>query len=317
MGPTASGKTDLAMAIRQHLPVELISVDSAMVYRGMDIGTAKPSAAEQDLHPHRMIDICDPAEPFSVADFVRQAHLHVEEITGLGRIPLLVGGTMLYFRSLLDGLAEIPVISPEIRKSIEKRGKEEGWPSLHAALKRADPETAATIHPNHSRRIQRALEVYEATGRTISDYRKAQPLQGGEYPSLKERYRVVQIALLPENRQKLHESIASRFQAMLEAGFQDEVRQLFNRGDLNVDMPSIRAVGYQQMWRYLSGDFEYGDMVEKGVAATRQLAKRQFTWLRKWDELYTLSVDKGAESVKIMQQLVNRTLKILSSEQIY
>ena len=317
MGPTASGKTGLAIALRRHLPVELISVDSAMIYRGMDIGTAKPNAEVLAKNPHRMIDICDPAEAFSVADFLREAKFHMDEITRQGRIPLLVGGTMLYFRSLLDGLAVIPPTAPEVRVAIAARAEAKGWPALHGELEKVDPETAKIIHPNHSRRIQRALEVFESTGKPISYYRNLHKQGGQAVPGVAECYRVVQLALFPEDRRQLHLDIAGRFRAMLEAGFEEEVKRLYERSDLSENSPSVRAVGYQQMWQYLSGSVNYGQMVEQGIVATRQLAKRQFTWLRKWDELYGLSVDKGLGNTKIMEQLVDNALKTLTIEHIY
>lgn len=286
MGPTASGKTDLAIALRQHLPVELISVDSTLVYRGMDIGTAKPTAEELAAAPHRLIDIRDPAEPYSAADFCTDAEQAIAEIVAAGKIPLLVGGTMLYFRALLDGLAQMPAAEPSIRAQIEQQAVEFGWPFIHAELAKVDPESAAEIHPNHSQRLSRALEVFRASGKTMSELRKIQ--QQTPIETLQERYRVVQIAIAPRDRQLLHARIAKRFQQMLEQGLIDEVSRLRLRGDLHPDLPAIRAVGYRQVWDYLDGAFTQDEMIERGIIATRQLAKRQFTWLRGWTDLYWL-----------------------------
>lgn len=281
MGPTASGKTDLAISLRQHLPVELISVDSALVYRGMDIGSAKPSAEEQALAPHRLIDIRDPAEPYSVADFLADAEREIAAIHAQGRIPLLVGGTMLYFRALLDGLAEMPAADAEVRAQIEREAEEFGWPHIHAQLALVDPETAAGIHPNHSQRVSRALEVYRVSGKTMAQLRQQQH-QPSAQQSFCERYNVCQLAIAPLDRSILHQRIAQRFEKMLTGGFVDEVCGLHQRGDLHPDLPAIRAVGYRQVWDYLDGSLDYSEMTERGIIATRQLAKRQFTWLRGW-----------------------------------
>lgn len=286
MGPTASGKTDLAMALRQQLSVELISVDSTLVYRGMDIGTAKPTAAELTLAPHRLIDIRDPAEPYSAADFCLDAEREIAEIISAGKTPLLVGGTMLYFRALLDGLAEMPEADALVRAQIEQEANAYGWPHIHAELAKVDPEMAAEIHPNHSQRLSRALEVYRVSGKTMTQLRHEQR-QTNEQP-FTDRYRVVQIAIAPRKRQVLHQRIAMRFQKMLEQGLVEEVTRLHQRGDLHKDLPAIRAVGYRQVWDYLDGTLTRDEMIERGVIATRQLAKRQFTWLRGWPDLYWL-----------------------------
>jgi tRNA dimethylallyltransferase len=286
MGPTASGKTDLAIALRQHLPVELISVDSTLVYRGMDIGTAKPTAAELATAPHRLIDIRDPAEPYSAADFCTDAEREINEIISAGKIPLLVGGTMLYFRALLDGLAEMPAADPVVRAQIEQDANQFGWPHIHAELAQVDPEAAAEIHPNHSQRLSRALEVFRVSGKTMSELRQIQ--QQTQTTSFQERYRVVQIAIAPRDRQLLHARIAKRFHQMLEQGLIDEVSRLRLRADLHPDLPAIRAVGYRQVWDYLDCALTQDEMIERGVIATRQLAKRQFTWLRGWVDLYWL-----------------------------
>ena len=317
MGPTATGKTDLAIALRAHLPVEIISVDSALIYRGMDIGTAKPEQAVLREHPHRMVDICDPADPFSVAGFLQQTRKHMAEITHAGKIPLLVGGTMLYFRALLDGLADIPEVPAEVREQIERESEQYGWPHLHKELQTVDPETARDIHPNHSRRIQRALEVYRGTGQPMSFYRnQQQQAESDHYSPVGSAYRVIQLALLPQDRAALHHRIEARFLGMLEAGFEEEVRGFLERGDLDISMPSMRAVGYRQMWNYLEGKTTQQEMIDQGVAATRQLAKRQLTWLRKWNELYPLYIDKACGDTKKNQNLLAETLKILSEKSV-
>ncbi|HEY8940269.1 MAG TPA: tRNA (adenosine(37)-N6)-dimethylallyltransferase MiaA [Cellvibrio sp.] len=281
MGPTASGKTDLAISLRQHLPVELISVDSTLVYRGMDIGTAKPSDAELAVAPHRLIDIRDPSAPYSVADFLADAEREIIDIHNAGKIPLLVGGTMLYFRALLDGLAEMPAADAEVRAQIEREAEEFGWPHIHRQLAAVDPHTAAEIHPNHSQRVSRALEVYRVSGKTMSQLRELQSLQASA-GSFSDRYDVCQLAIAPRDRSILHKRIELRFKTMLEKGLIDEVRALYERGDLHKDLPAIRAVGYRQVWDYFDGIWNYSEMTERGIIATRQLAKRQFTWLRGW-----------------------------------
>lgn len=297
MGPTASGKTDLAIALRDYLPVELISVDSALVYRGMDIGSAKPSSAEMALAPHRLIDIRDPSEPYSAADFCVDAQREIDAVHALGKIPLLVGGTMLYFKALLDGLAEMPKADAEVRAQIERDATEFGWPYVHQQLLAVDPSIAAEIHPNHSQRLSRALEVYRVSGKTMSELRRVQSCAQGE--SFSEKYKLVQIAIAPRDRSVLHERIALRFEKMLASGLVAEVQALYDRGDLHVDLPAIRAVGYHQVWDFIEGRLSYEEMIERGVIATRQLAKRQFTWLKGWQNypsaplnwLYTDNVD--------------------------
>lgn len=284
LGPTASGKSALALALCEHYPFEIVSVDSAQVYRGMDIGSAKPTAAEQARVPHHLIDIRDPAEAYSAAQFRVDALRVMAEITARGRIPLLVGGTMLYFKVLRDGLARMPAADPALRSAIEAEAAERGWPALHAELAQRDPEAAARIHPNHSQRIQRALEVCRLTGEPISELQRradTQPLS----------HRLLQLAIAPSDRAVLHERIATRFRQMLADGFMAEVEQLYRRGDLHPDLPSIRAVGYRQAWSVLARELPAAELVQKGVAATRQLAKRQFTWLRQWPDLRLLQVD--------------------------
>ncbi len=275
MGPTASGKTDLAIALRQHLPVDLISVDSALIYKGMDIGTAKPSAAEQAAAPHRLIDILDPAQSYSAADFARDALREMAEIHQSGRIPLLVGGTMLYFKALLEGLSPLPSADPVVRRDIEREAEERGWQALHDQLASIDPTSAQRIHPNDPQRLSRALEVYKISGQTLTalSQQKRPPLP----------FRTVQFAIAPTERSVLHQRIEHRFESMLEQGFEQEVRHLYERGDLHPDLPAIRCVGYRQMWSFLNGEITREEMVAQGVAATRQLAKRQLTWLRGWE----------------------------------
>jgi len=271
MGPTASGKTELAVRLVRELPVEIISVDSVMVYRGMDIGSAKPEPEVLAEAPHRLIDFLDPAEACSAARFAELARQEMAEITAAGRIPLLVGGTMLYFRALIHGLSRLPAADVELRARLEQEAAEQGWAAMHARLAGVDPEAAARIHPNDPQRIQRALEVYELTGMPLSRLQQ----QNEPLP-----WQFVKLVLLPSDRAVLHERIARRFTRMLEMGFVQEVEALYARGDLHEQMPSIRAVGYRQLWHYLQGRINYTQMQEQGVAATRQLAKRQLTWLR-------------------------------------
>ena len=274
MGPTASGKTDLAIQLRQHLPVEVISVDSALIYRGMDIGTAKPSKAELALAPHRLIDICDPAESYSAANFRTDALREMQEISAQGKIPLLVGGTMLYYKALLEGLSPLPSADEKVRSEIEAKAALIGWGGLHQELSKIDPISAQRINPNDSQRINRALEVFYLTGKTLTEL----TAQKGEALP----YDILQFAIAPEQREVLHLRIEQRFHKMIELGFQQEVEKLYRRPDLNENLPSIRCVGYRQMWEYLRGDYDHDEMVFRGICATRQLAKRQITWLRGW-----------------------------------
>ena len=274
MGPTASGKTDLAIQLRQQLPVEVISVDSALIYRGMDIGTAKPSKAELALAPHRLIDICDPAESYSAANFRTDALREMQEISAQGKIPLLVGGTMLYYKALLEGLSPLPSADDKVRSEIEAKATLIGWAGLHQELCKIDPISAQRINPNDSQRINRALEVFYLTGKTLTEL----TAQKGEALP----YDILQFAIAPEQREVLHRRIEQRFHKMIELGFQQEVEKLYRRPDLNENLPSIRCVGYRQMWEYLRGDYDHDEMVFRGICATRQLAKRQITWLRGW-----------------------------------
>lgn len=295
MGPTASGKTDLAVALHEHLDVELVSVDSALVYRGMDIGTAKPDAEVLARAPHHLIDICDPAEAYSAARFVEDATALCRAIWARDKTPLLVGGTMLYFRSLEFGLSDLPSADPAVRAAIAAEADALGWAALHERLRAIDPVAATRIHPNDPQRLQRALEVHRLTGKTLTELQGSSRGFEGE---------LLRLAIAPEERRVLHERIALRFRLMLEQGFLAEVETLFRRGDLTPDLPSIRSVGYRQAWDYLAGIDDYDDMVEKALAATRQLAKRQLTWLRHWDSpvhwLDSLSPDRLSHALKFL-----------------
>lgn len=288
MGPTASGKTDLAMELCKVLPCELISVDSALVYRGMDIGTAKPSKEQLTEFPHRLVDILDPAQSYSAADFRADALAAMAEITARGKIPLLVGGTMLYFKALLDGLADMPAADAGIRAELEAQAAAHGWQALHDQLAVVDPVSAARIHPNDPQRLIRALEVYRVSGLSMTAHREQQTAQTTDAaasgrPQLP--YTVANLAIAPADRKVLHDRIATRFSNMLDQGFLDEVLALRSRGDLHPGLPSIRAVGYRQVWDHLDDKLTYAEMQERGIIATRQLAKRQFTWLRSWEDL--------------------------------
>jgi tRNA dimethylallyltransferase len=274
MGPTASGKTELAVALTERLPCDIISVDSAMVYRGMDIGTAKPDADTLVRAPHRLIDCCDPAEAYSAARFRVDALREMAAIAGSGRIPLLVGGTMLYFRALQRGLAPLPSADADTRRRLEQEAKRLGWEAMHHRLAQVDPEAAGQVHPHDPQRIQRALEVFELTGRPLSELQRA----GAGLHCLP--YRLIKLVRAPGERATLHQRIEQRFHAMLAAGLEDEVRALLARGDLTADLPSMRCVGYRQVLKYLAGEYKYPIMVQRGIIATRQLAKRQLTWLR-------------------------------------
>jgi tRNA dimethylallyltransferase len=287
MGPTASGKTDLAIALRDHLPVELINVDSAQIYDQMDIGTAKPDSETLAKAPHRLLGFCDPADAYSAADFAKDAKKEISDIHKMGKIPLLVGGSMLYFKVLLEGMSDLPAANAEIRESIQQQANTEGWSSLHNELKKIDPKAAQRLHPNHSQRIQRALEVYRITGVSLSDLQ--QQSEGG----IEDVFEVKQYALIPQNRALLHQRIEQRFKAMMQAGFEDEVKKLYQRGDLHADMPSIRAAGYSQLWNYLEGEVSLDEAVDRAIIATRQLSKRQQTWLRGWPNCHQVFVDDG------------------------
>ncbi len=300
MGPTASGKTDLAIFLTEHFPVDIISVDSAMVYRGLNIGSAKPSDEELAKAPHRLIDVVDPLEIYSAARFRNEALKEMVEITAAGRIPLLVGGTMLYFRALLQGLSELPAADESVRERLEQQAAEIGWEKMHQRLTEVDPEAGARIHPNDPQRIGRALEVYEVTGKPMSQLQKEQ--QAEPLP-----YEVLKLALMPSDRAMLHQRIEKRFKLMLEQGLIDEVKTLQERGDLNEDLPAIRAVGYRQVWDYLLERIDYTEMEERGVIATRQLAKRQFTWLRSEKDL--VAYNSSQDSEQQIQESVLKTVQ--------
>lgn len=311
MGPTAAGKTDLAIELSKVLPCELISVDSALVYRGMDIGTAKPSPAVLATHPHALIDILDPAQSYSAADFRRDALQAMAQITARGNIPLLVGGTMLYFKALLEGLADMPGADAQVRADLEAQAAVEGWQALHDKLAAVDPVSAARIHPNDPQRLIRALEVYRVSGTSMTELRARQSARSTEPGALASGqlpYTVASLAIAPTDRHVLHERIALRFGQMLEQGFVDEVIALRARSDLHAGLASIRAVGYRQVWDHLDGKLNEVQMRERGIIATRQLAKRQFTWLRGWADLHWLDSLAGDN--------LPRTLKYLGSASI-
>ncbi len=301
MGPTAAGKTALAMQLYDKLPCELISVDSALIYRTMDIGTAKPTKDELAQYPHHLIDIIDPKESYSAAQFRQDVLVLMQDITSRGKIPILVGGTMMYFNALTKGMADLPQADEGIRQQITALADEQGWPAVHEQLKLVDELSAARLAPNDSQRLQRALEVYRITGKTLSEHWREQELQ-------KLPYNVLNLAVMPQQRATLHERIAQRFEIMLQQGFIDEVDALYQRKDLNLDMPSMRCVGYRQAWMYLEGDLSKSQMIDKGIIATRQLAKRQITWMRSWQDLHWLTIEST--------DLTARVLKLLDSDYI-
>ena len=294
MGPTASGKSALAEQLAETFDGELISVDSALVYRGLSIGAAKPD------YPHHLIHIRDPADPYTAADFARDAAQCIRAVRDRGRQPILVGGSMLYFRALIQGLDEVPAITPEIRADIEAEARAKGWPALHAQLAEVDPATAERLHPNHSQRICRALEVYRETGTPLSEW------QGGQTLSSVAGFEC--IALCPEDRSVLHQRITKRLSDMFDAGLVDEVRALRARGDLHTDLPAVRAIGYRQVWEHLAGQTDLADCREKVLAATRQLAKRQLTWLRSWPDLTWVLTDQAGRVVQTATQPVESGL---------
>lgn len=274
MGPTASGKSALAVSMAHVLNAEIISVDSALVYKGMNIGTAKPALQEREGVPHHLIDIIDPAESFSTGQFKAKALALMADIVRRGKVPLLAGGTMLYFSALTQGLAALPEADPQIRQKLDEEMAELGKEFMHARLAQVDPQAAARIHVNDPQRIQRALEVYLISGKPLSSFFDSEQQRDRPFDFIK-------LIVAPEQRSTLHDKIALRFKQMLAAGFLDEVNALRVRGDLDESMPSVRCVGYRQAWAYLNGEYDYQTMEDKAIAATRQLAKRQFTWLRK------------------------------------
>lgn len=278
MGPTASGKTQLAVTLVNSFPCEIISVDSALVYRDMNIGTAKPSLDILKIAPHRLIDIRDPSDAYSAAQFRDDALSAIEDIFSQKKIPLLVGGTMLYFRALQKGLSDLPSADSALREKLRLEGEEKSWPILHERLMRVDPVAAQRIHPHDAQRIQRALEVYELTKKSLSEWQN-------EAPAIPSHYHIHNLAVAPRDRAILHARIADRFHQMLQEGFIEEVRHLFARTDLNLETPAMRSVGYRQVWEYLEGKLSFEQMCEKAIIATRQLAKRQLTWLRHWPDV--------------------------------
>jgi len=313
MGPTACGKTRIAVELAQQYPVEIISVDSALVYRGLDIGSGKPDLATQALAPHRLIDIRDPASPYSAAEFRQDAIAAMQEIVTNGRIPLLVGGTMLYFKALRDGLASLPAASPDIRRQIEALAAAEGWAAVHARLVAVDPVAGARIHPTDPQRLQRALEVYEMTGIPLSEHHARQdPGQARDLPC-----ELMFMGMVPKDRARLHMLIEARFRTMLEQGLVDEVKVLWERSDLHSGLPAIRSVGYRQVWDYLDGTDSYTGMVDKAIAATRQLAKRQLTWMRSWTPMQELACDLQVNNGDEDGNIVKNALKLLSLNAIY
>lgn len=303
MGPTGSGKTDLAVELVQRLPCDIVSVDSAMVYRGMDIGTAKPGPEVLAAAPHRLIDILDPTESYSTARFRVDALDELAAISGQGRLPLLVGGTMLYFRGLQRGIARLPDADPEMRQAILEEAERIGWAALHARLARLDPESAARIHPRDPQRIQRALEVHAVTGQAMSSLIRV----AAQSPP---PYRLLKLVRAPADRQALHERIERRFQVMLERGLVGEVESLWARGDLNQDLPSMRCVGYRQVLKFLVGEYSFEEMARRAVYATRQLAKRQYTWLRTEPDCHWL-----VDSASPLDAALSLVCKVMQSVQ--
>ena len=312
MGPTASGKTDLAMCLCDALPCEIISVDSALVYKGMNIGTAKPSLEEREKYPHHLVDMIDPAQSYSVAQFREDALALMADITSRGKIPLLVGGTMMYFRVLLEGMSDLPDADPKVREKINADAEEFGWPTVHEQLAEVDAVSAERISPNDSQRLQRALEVYRITGVSMTEWRHREQENKQAFP-----YQLLQIAIAPDDRAILHARIAKRFEQMLAQGFEQEVRALYDREDIHAELPALRSVGYRQMWAYLAGEIDYATMQEKGVIATRQLAKRQLTWLRSWQDLnwiYTNSRDESVSRDELLADLLSKTLRLVKEQ---
>jgi len=301
-GPTASGKTAAALAIARRWPVEIISVDSALVYRGMDIGTAKPSANEMASAPHHLIDIRDPLHAYSAAEFVHDAQQLITDIRARGRLPLLVGGTMLYFKALFDGLDDMPPADAAVRAVLAQEAAGQGWPALHAELARVDPVTAARLAPNDSQRISRALEVFRVSGQPLSFFHQRNATEKIA-ASAGETSATALISLEPADRAWLHGRIAQRFDAMLAAGFIDEVRALRARGDLTLELPSMRCVGYRQAWEALDGSIPLGELRDKGIFATRQLAKRQITWLRAMPQRQVVACDNPTALEQVLDRV--------------
>lgn len=292
MGPTASGKTALALALCDALPCDIVSVDSALIYRDMDIGTAKPTDEELVKYPHRLINLRDATQSYSAAEFCHDALNEIDLIRAKNRIPLLVGGTMMYFKSLIEGISPLPAANSDIRKKIEAEAEQYGWQALHEKLQEVDSVSAKRIHPNDPQRITRALEVFRLTGKTLT--------QLTEVKGVKLEGDILQFAITPKERSTLHARIEFRYQQMVEQGFEQEVTKLKARGDLHDNLPSIRCVGYRQMWQYLNGEFDHNEMVFRGICATRQLAKRQLTWLRSWQNLHWLTTDDKKNLAQVL-----------------
>ena len=295
MGPTAAGKTALAISLCEHLNTEIISVDSALIYKGMDIGTAKPNSDELARAPHHLIDLLDPSESYSVADFRRDAIEKIDKFHQRGKVPVLVGGTMMYFKALIDGLSPLPEADEQIRAELEMQANQHGWPHLYQELLAIDPQAAQKMSENDSQRINRALEVFRITGKTMTE------LQKQKQPQLP--YTFYQFAIAPDDRKELHDRIEKRFKIMIDQGFENEVSALYLREDLHPNMPSIRCVGYRQMWDYLAGEIDHDEMVFRGIAATRQLAKRQLTWLRSWPDVTWLTTGDEENLHRVVSSL--------------
>ncbi len=296
MGPTAAGKTGLALEIARVLPCEIISVDSALIYRSMDIGTAKPDRQTLAEVPHHLIDLRDPSQSYSVAEFCDDARAAIEQVLQRGRLPLLVGGTMMYFRALQQGLSALPAADPAVRRKLAQRAQEYGWAKLHQELMEVDPQSARRIHPHDPQRIQRALEVYLLTGRPMSRLQAGRP--AADFP-----YQVLKFILAYRRRSMLNRPIEQRFAQMLDAGFIDEVEGLRRRGDLTAEMPSMRCVGYRQAWEYLDGKYDYREMCLRAVRATKQLAKRQYTWLNSESSALRCELEDGDPSARIIKKI--------------
>ncbi len=298
MGATGTGKTELAIAMHQRFPVEIINVDSAQIYTQMNIGTAKPDTETLKQAPHRLLNFIDPSQTYSAADFRADALREMHNITAAGKIPLLAGGTMLYFRALLNGIAPLPSADPTIRARITAKATQKGWDYLHQYLQKIDPESARRIHPNDPQRIQRAIEVYEITGKSLTELHTRHKQKTPEaFP-----WRVLKFALIPRDREQLRQRLAIRFEHMLEQGLVEEVRALYNRNDLNLDLPAMRSVGYRQVWQYLSGEMDYKLMKERAIVSTRQLAKRQLTWLRSEKEVISLYMED--DNISLMESKI-------------
>lgn len=298
LGPTASGKTDLAVEIVQRLPCEIINVDSAQIYKDMNIGTGKPEAAVLAKAPHRLFDFLDPALAYSASQFRSDALAEIADITAAGKMPLLVGGTMMYFKALRDGLAVMPSADEKIRAQILAVADEQGWEEVHRRLAQVDPESAARIHPNDPQRLQRALEVYMVSGQSMTQLHAQQAIEASDIP-----FDLQFISIQPQERDVLHKRIEKRFIGMIEAGLVPEVESLYARGDLNLEMPSMRCVGYRQVWQHIAGEISFDAMVERGIIATRQLAKRQLTWMRGWEELQNYDSEKSETLDQILKSI--------------